>query len=411
MRRTGDKALEADMLQSLGNAYQRAGDYVEARKLAQASLAIDVALYCPAGTGVEQACDDLRVMKGINTLAGVDYHEGQYASARVRFEQILRAREKRLGPNHPDVAVALNNLAATLTALGDYRGALEMLRRCLALRESLLGVDHPEVAGTLLNMGNAAENLGDLDFALTCQRRALAIHQKQLGREHVKVAAARFSMATLSRKMQRVDEALELYTAALTTFEAKLGPAHPAVATVLNSRGNAHFDRGDLQSTTTDFQRARAIWEDADSGDADIAVTNIARVVAERGDHRRAEGLYRRALASREKRLGPEHPRLAVPLLGLGEALIDLSRYGDAVVVLQRALGVQETAARPTEAVARTRHALARTLWQLHASGSPERERAIEFAEKARDDYAALQGHDKERAAVESWLARPGERR
>ena len=51
------------------------------------------------------------------------YRAGKYAEATAFAEQELAIREKALGPDHPDVAQALNNLAALYSYLGRHAEA------------------------------------------------------------------------------------------------------------------------------------------------------------------------------------------------------------------------------------------------------------------------------------------------
>ena len=48
-----------------------------------------------------------------------------------------------LGPEHPDVAAALNNLALRYKTQGRYVEAEPLYRRSLAIREKALGPEHP----------------------------------------------------------------------------------------------------------------------------------------------------------------------------------------------------------------------------------------------------------------------------
>ncbi len=67
-------------------------------------------------------------------------------SARSRFtERALAIWEKALGPDHPDVAASLNNLASLYHAQGAYERAKPLYERALAIREKALGPDHPDV--------------------------------------------------------------------------------------------------------------------------------------------------------------------------------------------------------------------------------------------------------------------------
>lgn len=60
--------------------------------------------------------------------------------------------EKTLGPDHPDVATLLNNLALLLRAKGDYVGAEPLLRRALVVDEKKLGPDHPSTKQARANL-------------------------------------------------------------------------------------------------------------------------------------------------------------------------------------------------------------------------------------------------------------------
>jgi tetratricopeptide (TPR) repeat protein len=53
-----------------------------------------------------------------------------------------RPVRKALGPDHPSMAAALNNLAGLLEAKGDYARAEPLYRRALAINEKTLRPDH-----------------------------------------------------------------------------------------------------------------------------------------------------------------------------------------------------------------------------------------------------------------------------
>jgi tetratricopeptide (TPR) repeat protein len=62
--------------------------------------------------------------------------------------------QKTLGPNHPDVAVLLGNLAGLNRAQGRYADAEPLFKRALKIREKALGPDHPEVAVSLNDLAD-----------------------------------------------------------------------------------------------------------------------------------------------------------------------------------------------------------------------------------------------------------------
>ena len=80
------------------------------------------------------------------------YRAGQYDRAVVVAKKALEVAEKDVGPNHPDVALSLNNLALLYATQGQYAQAEPLYRRSLAISERALGPDHPDVATSLENL-------------------------------------------------------------------------------------------------------------------------------------------------------------------------------------------------------------------------------------------------------------------
>ncbi len=62
--------------------------------------------------------------------------------------------EAARGPDHPDVAIPLNNLAVILLGLGQPEQARPVEERALRINEAAYGPDHPEVAIRLINLAS-----------------------------------------------------------------------------------------------------------------------------------------------------------------------------------------------------------------------------------------------------------------
>ena len=77
---------------------------------------------------------------------------GKYEQAVVVARKALEVAEKNVGPNHPDVATSLNNLAVLYDTQGQYAQAEPLLKRALAINEKALGPNHPAVGMTLNNL-------------------------------------------------------------------------------------------------------------------------------------------------------------------------------------------------------------------------------------------------------------------
>ena len=62
------------------------------------------------------------------------------------MRRALAIDEKSFGPDHPNVARDLNNLAQLLQATNRLAEAEPLMRRALAIDEKSFGPDHPNVA-------------------------------------------------------------------------------------------------------------------------------------------------------------------------------------------------------------------------------------------------------------------------
>ena len=86
--------------------------------------------------------------------------EGNYSEAEQLFKRSLAIREKSLGPDHPDVAESLSNLAEVYRAQGKYGVAESLYELSLPILQKTLGPEHPTVATSLNNQAELYQDEG-----------------------------------------------------------------------------------------------------------------------------------------------------------------------------------------------------------------------------------------------------------
>jgi Tfp pilus assembly protein PilF len=64
----------------------------------------------------------------------------------------LKIGEAAYGPDHPKVAIRVNNLGHVLHYLGDLNGARKHFERALKIFERALGKDHPDTQKVRRNL-------------------------------------------------------------------------------------------------------------------------------------------------------------------------------------------------------------------------------------------------------------------
>src|SRR5437763_11911995 len=105
----------------------KASDLPPASKPAEATLAAQDA----QGAGSE--------WDALNQEATDLFRAGKYDRAVAVAQKALQVAEQKVGPNHPDVAPSLDNLAGLYKTRGDYAKAEPLFQRALAIKEKTLG--------------------------------------------------------------------------------------------------------------------------------------------------------------------------------------------------------------------------------------------------------------------------------
>jgi tetratricopeptide (TPR) repeat protein len=285
------------------------------------------------------------VATSLSNLALLYDDQGKYAQAEPLFHRALAIDEKALGPNHPGVVTDLNNLAALYCEQGKYAQAEPLYERALAVDEKSLGPNHPSLASDLDKLAALYCEQGKYAQAEPLYRRALAILEKALGPDHPDVATSLNNLALLYQNQGKCAQAEPLYQRALAIREKALGSDHPQVATSLNHLASLCKDQGKYAEAEPLFQRALAIDEKAlgpDHPNVATGLNNLAALYEDQGKYAQAEPLHQRALAIKEKALGPEHPEVATSLNNLAALYYEQGKHTQAEPLLQRALVIKE---------------------------------------------------------------------
>jgi tetratricopeptide (TPR) repeat protein len=144
-----------------------------------------------------------------------------------------------LGDTHPEVAMALHNLASLQYARGDTREALANQRESLAIYRKVFPRDHPTVAQDLNLIGFWLTMSGDYSEADRDIQEALAMRRRLLGEHSPGVASSQVALATLQVAQHRYPEALESARGASDTYSTALSPTHWRTAVAMSAQGAA----------------------------------------------------------------------------------------------------------------------------------------------------------------------------
>ncbi len=271
-----------------------------------------------------------------------------------------------------DDATAAKAAASLVGVLVFYSTRIKDAELWAQLAEAILdrlGTGHERVqAWVLTNQSGASYFQGNFQEAMTREKRSLALKEQSLGSDHPDVALSLDNLSNVLTELGRPEEALKMSEKAME---------------ILAKHGDP-----DLLSFVPGINQ----------GDALRAL----------GRYAEAEKAYSQALSTGQTAYSPANPILAYALQGLGEVKLAQHRANAAVPLLEQAFRIRKANERNALPLGDTKFALARA---LRESGR-DRRRALTLASEARQHFATLATHERERTVV-AWLTetrRPSER-
>jgi serine/threonine protein kinase/tetratricopeptide (TPR) repeat protein len=289
----GQPAVEADLQETLGEAYGAIGDFTNALAMNRKALALREKLY-----GKEHP----DVASSLHNISGALGSLGRLTEAETYCRQALAMRQKLLGPTNLAVAQSLWYLGGHLMAQKHYAEAETNLKRSLALRKKLQGEEDLEFAETLTWLGNALFNQGRLAESEAAARQALAIHVKQHAYEHPVVIQILGNLGWVLRAQGKLSEADAAFREAVDLGRRVLQPGHPDIRHPLMGLANSLKDQGKFAE---------------------------------------AEGYIREALTLTKKVRGEHHPDLAPLYDGLCGVLREQGKSAEAEVIQRELVTIQ----------------------------------------------------------------------
>jgi len=109
-----------------------------------------------------------------------------------------RAEELEVAPEA--TGRLLNQAGIYLNGRADFLDARALYERALAIGEKVYGPDHPTVAIRVNNLGGVLKSLGDLQGAKKLYERALLIFQKRLGENHTNTKTVQENLDLLLKR-------------------------------------------------------------------------------------------------------------------------------------------------------------------------------------------------------------------
>ncbi|MBK6670376.1 MAG: tetratricopeptide repeat protein [Actinobacteria bacterium] len=221
-----------------------------------------------------------------SNLASSLWALGDAAAARTLQQDVLDARRRILGDDHPDTLTAKNNLAASLRALGDAAAARTLQQDVLDARRRILGDDHPDTLTAKANLADSLRALGDAAAARTLQQDVLDASRRILGDDHPDTLTAKANLANSLRALGDAAAARTLQQDVLDASRRILGDDHPDTLTAKANLAVGEWN-SDEHEVAIDLTASALAAAKARHGDEHPVTVRLSGLLAQMHDARR----------------------------------------------------------------------------------------------------------------------------
>jgi serine/threonine protein kinase/tetratricopeptide (TPR) repeat protein len=360
-----EPGVQADLYETLGNIYDKLGQFAPADTMLRAALEqrralaggddaavgrslialgllrSDQAKFDEAerlvrdGLAAAQRTSPPDIARATWAVGKVLEDRGAYGKAIPVLEDAV-ARYEAAAPGTPELVAAVTELANSHFYAGHYDVCRKLNERALALDRALHGERHPLVSGDLINLGAIQFELGHYPEAERLYRQGLAITEAWFGPDHHQTAADLTMLARALNMQDRTDEARGLLERALAIRQRVYGDVHPTVASSLNELGTIALLAKRYDEAGAAFTRMVTIYRSVYGGDkhylVGVALANLGSVHLAAARFAEAELLFRQALAVYASTLAPDHLNVGISRIKLGRAILRQRRYSEAKV-------------------------------------------------------------------------------
>jgi non-specific serine/threonine protein kinase/serine/threonine-protein kinase len=330
----GKPVVEAFIRTTLGESYQRLGEYDAAGPHLEKAVQLR-----------RQALgdEDQATLRAVNKLAIIYWHQGHLEKAESLVLETLETRRRLFGPEHPDTLRSLHNLGLMYDDQGLYDKAEPIYVETLELSKRINGAEHKDTRHTMNNLALLYLSTGRYDHAERLFLETVEIDERVVGREDPETLATMHNLANVYAAQSRDGEAEQLLLETVGIRRRVLGNAHPQTLKSMNSLASVYYDQRRYEDAeplyVETFEiRRRDLGEEHQSTLG--AMNNLAMLRLDLGRPDEAEPMLRELIETSRRVLGDRHPIAVGATANLASMFLDQARYDDAEPLLVKTIEV-----------------------------------------------------------------------
>jgi eukaryotic-like serine/threonine-protein kinase len=285
-----DPELQAQLMFTMGNVYEKLGLYSQSQSLLTRALEIQRRVLGP---------EHPSTLGTMQSLSDIYLYQGRYAEAEKSLRDTLDTRRRILGPDHPDTLKSMNDLGLVFIAEGRFADAEKVLRDALEIKTRVLGPEDSATLNSMENLGNVFEATDHHADAERLYREALDIRRRVQGPDAPDTLKAMNNLGNILDNEGHHAEAEKLLRDALEIETRILGPEHPVTL---------------------------------------MSMHNLGDILFEEGRYADAEEMMRDTLNISRRVLGPENPDTAASIYSLGSIALRRGKRDEALADLGQAV-------------------------------------------------------------------------
>ena len=280
----------------------------------------------------------------MQTLGTVHQQLGLYDDARPLFENVLRIRERELGPTDVLIAEPLRGLGEIARMRGFLPVADSALQRALDIRTAKQSIGHPDVINAMAQMATLRFSQRRLADAESVYRRVIALDSAH-GADNAVRGRYLVGFGVVLFQQGRYPEAERLFRRALDIQQRVLGPDHYDVGGTLNNLGGVYYEQNEYQHALQSYEQARPVLEKS-LGPKHLnvvgLVNNIGETLWKLKQYTQAESMLRQALDAKKELAPGDEGSISTTLHALAGVLRDQHRFREAEPIYRSALAMRE---------------------------------------------------------------------
>ena len=276
---------------------------------------------------------------GIVQIASYLGHSGNYVAARDLMRDVVDARDRAEGAEHPSTLIARSNLAHWSGEAGNAVAARDQFAALMPTEERVLGAEHPQTLATRDSLARWTGQAGDAEAARTQLAALLPVKEGVLGAENPSTLITRGNLAYWTAAAGDLGPARDQFAALVPLRERVLGAEHSDtliardnLARFTGEAGNPAAARNQFAALLTDVERIFG----PQHRETLTTRGSLAYWTGEAGDKKTARDQYAALLPLEERLLGTDDPQTLATRDHLARFTGDVGEAGDAAAAREQ---------------------------------------------------------------------------